>query len=113
MRIVRIKAVAPAEVYRRSLIQTALASPTAGVSTVLMNGSIIVIGGESAANFRMHTDVEALNLATLKWTTLAPLIHGRHGTEAILHQGKIYIAAGSSREGAGDRIQEVFTPESQ
>jgi hypothetical protein len=82
----------------------------AGVSTVLFNGSIVVIGGESAADFRMHTDVEALNLATLRWTTLAPLNHGRHGTGAIVHDGKIYIAAGSSRQGAGDKVQEVFTP---
>jgi N-acetylneuraminic acid mutarotase len=82
----------------------------AGVSTVLLNGMIIVIGGESAADFRMHRDVEALDLATMRWTALAPLNHGRHGTGAIVHEGKIYIAAGSSRQGAGDRIQEVFSP---
>src|SRR5262245_25675377 len=82
----------------------------AGVSTVLFNGSIIVVGGESAADFRMHTDVEALNPVTMRWTTLAPLNHGRHGTGAIVHEGKIYIAAGSSRQGAGDKVQEVFTP---
>ena len=82
----------------------------AGVSSVLMNGEIIVIGGESAADFRMHTDVEAFNLRTMRWRKLAPLNHGRHGTGAILHDGKIYIAAGSSRQGAGDKIQEVFTP---
>ena len=98
-----------------STLPTSANLPTqrTGVSSVLMNGSIIVIGGESAADFRMHTDVEALNLATLKWTRLAPLIHGRHGTGAIVHQGKIYIAAGSSRQGAGDSIQEVFTPGAQ
>ena len=82
----------------------------AGVSTVLFNGRIIVIGGESAADFRMHNDVEALDLKTMRWTTLAPLNHGRHGTGAIVHEGKIYVAAGSTRQGAGDRTQEVFTP---
>ena len=82
----------------------------AGVSTVLLNGSIVVIGGESPIAIRMHDDVEALNLTTMRWTTLAPLNHGRHGTGAIVHQGKIYIAAGSTRQGAGDRVQEVFTP---
>ena len=76
-----------------------------------MNGAIVVIGGESAADFRMHTDVEALDLKTMRWRTLAPLSHGRHGTGAIVHQGKVYIAAGSSRQAAGDKIQEVFTPE--
>jgi hypothetical protein len=75
-----------------------------------MDGSIVVLGGESEASFRMHMEVEALNLATMRWTTLAPLIHGRHGTGAIVHEGKIYVAAGSTRQGAGDRVQEVFTP---
>jgi hypothetical protein len=82
----------------------------AGASTVLLNGSIIVIGGESEADFRMHTEVEALDPVTMQWTTLAPLIHGRHGTGAIVHEGKIYTAAGSTRQRAGDLIQEVFTP---
>jgi hypothetical protein len=58
----------------------------------------------------MHTDVEAFNLTTQQWTTLAPLSHGRHGTGAIVHNGKIYIGAGSSRQGTGDKVQEVFTP---
>lgn len=82
----------------------------AGASTVLFNGQIIVIGGESEADFRMHKEVEALDLGTMRWTTLAPLIHGRHGTGAIVHDGKIYTAAGSTRQGAGDLVQEVFTP---
>ena len=58
----------------------------------------------------MHTEVEALNLETMRWTALAPLNYARHGTGAIVHDGKIYVAAGSGRQGAGDRIQEVFTP---
>jgi N-acetylneuraminic acid mutarotase len=82
----------------------------AGVSTVLLNGQIIVIGGESPIAERMHTDVESFNPKTMQWTTLAPLNHGRHGTGAIVHEGKIYIAAGSSRQAAGDKVQEMFTP---
>jgi N-acetylneuraminic acid mutarotase len=87
-----------------------LPTQRAGASTVVLNGTIIVLGGESAADFRMHTEVEALNLGTMQWTTLAPLTHGRHGTGAIVHDGKIYVAAGSTRQGTGDRVQEVFTP---
>jgi hypothetical protein len=82
----------------------------AGVSAVLVNNTIVVIGGESEADFRMHKDVEALDLKTLRWTTLAPLNHGRHGTGAILYEGKIYTAAGSTRQSAGDKVIEVFTP---
>lgn len=82
----------------------------AGASTVLLNNRIIVIGGESAADFRMHVEVESLDLSTMRWTPLAPLTHGRHGTGAIVHDGKIHVVAGSTRQGAGDRVQEVFTP---
>ena len=76
----------------------------------LLNDQIIVIGGESAAEFRMHMEVEALDLKTMRWTTLAPLNHGRHGTGAIVHEGKIHVMAGSTRQGAGDKVYEVFTP---
>jgi hypothetical protein len=75
-----------------------------------MNGQIIVIGGESEADFRMHMEVEALDPVAMRWTTLAPMNHGRHGTGAIVHDGKIYVAAGSTRQGAGDNVMEVFTP---
>jgi len=65
------------------------------VQSVVYDGKIcvmiIVLGGESAADFRMHTDVEALNPATMRWTTLAPLNHGRHGT---VHEGKVSVADG-------------------
>jgi N-acetylneuraminic acid mutarotase len=82
----------------------------AGASTVLLNDQIVVIGGESEADFRMHMEVEALDLKTMRWTTLAPLTHGRHGTGAIVHDGKIHVMAGSTRQGAGDRVYEVYTP---
>src|SRR5262245_42391605 len=97
---------------RWSTLPAAANIPTqrAGAATVVLNGTIIVIGGESAADFRMHTEVEALNLGTMQWTTLAPLNYGRHGTGAIVHEGKIYVAAGSTRQGTGDKDQEVFTP---
>jgi N-acetylneuraminic acid mutarotase len=82
----------------------------AGVSTVLLGGKIIVIGGESPIPERMHMEVESFDPVTMRWTALASLTHGRHGTGAIVHDGKIYIAAGSSRQGAGDKVHEVFTP---
>ena len=83
----------------------------AGASTVLMNGKIIVLGGESPIPERMHMEVESFDPVTMRWTTLAPLLHGRHGTGAIVHEGKIHVAAGSTRQGTGDKVYEVFTPE--
>ena len=37
-----------------------------------------------------HAEVEALNPGTGLWRTLAPMNTGRHGTQVVLHDGKLY-----------------------
>ena len=88
-----------------------LPTPRAGAATVALNGEIVVIGGESAAQQPAHAEVEALHPATGRWRTLAPLNTGRHATQAVLHEGKLYLAAGSRTRGATEiDSQEEFTP---
>ena len=58
-----------------------------------------------------HAEVEAYDPLAIRWTTLAPMTVGRHATQAVLHQGKLYIAAGSRTRGATEiNSQEVYTP---
>jgi len=54
--------------------------------------------------------VEALDVETGEWTDLPSLNQGRHGTQAIVYNGKIYIAAGSGNRGGGPELtsMEVF-----
>ena len=88
-----------------------LPTERAGTTSVVLNGEILVIGGESAAQQPAHAEVEALNPATGQWRTLAPLNTGRHATQAVEHEGKVYVAAGSRTRGATEiNSQEVFTP---
>lgn len=88
-----------------------LPTPRAGTTSVVLDGEILVIGGESAAQQPAHAEVEALDPATGRWRTLAPLNTGRHATQAVLHAGKIYLAAGSRTRGATEiNSQEVYTP---
>jgi hypothetical protein len=88
-----------------------LPTPRAGSSTGVLNGHLVVIGGESAAQQPGHAEVEALNPDTQRWITLAPLVQGRHGTQVVVHEGRMYIAAGSQTRGASEiNSQEVFTP---
>jgi len=84
-----------------------LPTERAGTSTVLYNGQLIVIGGESASQETAHNQVEALNLNTLKWTTLKPLQRGRHGTQAIMRNGSVYIAAGSGNRGGRPELDTM------
>ena len=88
-----------------------LPTERAGTTSVVLNGEILVIGGESGAQQPAHAEVEALDPATGRWRTLAPLNTGRHATQAVVHDGRIYVAAGSRTRGATEiNSQEVYTP---
>jgi N-acetylneuraminic acid mutarotase len=89
-----------------------LPTPRAGTTAVALNGEIVVIGGESGERQSAHADVEALDPASGRWRSLAPLDEGRHATQAVLHEGKVYVAAGSRTRGATEiNSQEVYTPQ--
>lgn len=74
----------------------------AGTSTVVLGDEIVVMGGEinynPPSNLALNT-VEALNVNTGTWRTLAPMQLGRHATQAIVYDGDVYIAAGSRTKG--------------
>jgi hypothetical protein len=81
----------------------------AGTATVAWGGRVVVLGGESGSQVPAHDEVEALDPATGRWTALPRLNQGRHGAQAVLHDGRIWIAAGSRVRGANEiRSQEVF-----
>ena len=86
-------------------------TPRAGASAVVLNNELLVIGGESASQSLAHNETEVFNPITKNWQTLAPLGIGRHGTQAISYNGKIYIAAGSGQQGGSPELnsQEVYT----
>jgi N-acetylneuraminic acid mutarotase len=88
-----------------------LPTPRAGATTAVMDGRLLVLGGESGAQQAAHAEVEAYDPRTGRWTTLAPLTVGRHATQAVVHDGRLYVAAGSRTRGATEiNSQEVFTP---
>jgi hypothetical protein len=75
-----------------------------------MHGKLIVLGGESGQPLA-HDSVEELDPATGRWTALQPLSMGRHATQAVLHDGRIYLASGSRTRGATEvDTQEIYSP---
>lgn len=86
-------------------------TPRAGTTAAVVNGRLLVIGGESAAQLEAHSEVEAYDPRTGTWTSLAPLLTGRHATQAAEYQGRLYIAAGSRTRGATEiDSHEVYEP---
>lgn len=84
-----------------------LPTERAGTTTILYKDQLLVIGGESSSQQLAHNEVEALNLTTMKWDALTPLNRGRHGTQAILYDYTIYIAAGSGNRGGKPELDSL------
>lgn len=87
----------------------------AGAAAVNFDGKLVVMGGESAVGLGesswppAHDEVEALDPAAMEWTTWAPLTVGRHGIQAIVHEGRIFVASGSRTVGAAEvNSHEVY-----
>jgi hypothetical protein len=88
-----------------------LPTPRAGTTTAVIDGRLLILGGESGGQQLAHTEVEAFDPATGGWTSLAPLSLGRHATQAVLHEGRLYLASGSRTRGATEiDSQEVYVP---
>ncbi len=86
-----------------------LPTERAGSTSISVGDYLIVLGGESAAQEAAHAEVEAFNTETGQWHSLPSLNQGRHGTQAVIINGNIHIAAGSKVRGAEEiNSQEVF-----
>lgn len=84
-----------------------LPTPRAGTAAVVIDGELVVLGGESTAQKPAHAEVEAFSPPTGLWHALSPLGQGRHGTSAGLHDGRVVIGAGSGNRGGGPELTSV------
>jgi N-acetylneuraminic acid mutarotase len=79
----------------------------AGCSAVTLRHQIVIIGGESGSQPKAHEHCETFDTKKQTWQTLSPLKTGRHGTQAVLINGKIYIAAGCANRGGSPEQNTV------
>ena len=74
---------------------------SAAGGVAVLNGKIIYFGGETAQKGPALNRTWAFDLQTETWMELANLNQGRHGSQAIVYDNKVYIAAGSPNRGGG------------
>lgn len=91
--------------------QTGLAplpTPRGGFASAALGDEVLIIGGEGGG--QTYTTVEAYNTVTNSWRTLKPMPTARHGIQAAVCNGGVYIAAGALAQGGGSPtdVQEVF-----
>jgi N-acetylneuraminic acid mutarotase len=91
-------------------LDTALPTPRGGFATAVLGKEILVIGGEGGGI--AHSEVEAYDTVTNTWRALEPIPTyggGRHGTQAAVYDGGVYIAAGSNEQGTSPtNVHEAF-----
>ena len=81
----------------------------AGCTAVAVGEEVIVIGGESGSQKKAHAEVEALNIKTKNWRKLPALQTGRHGTQVVLSEGNLYVAAGCGNRGGSPELNSFET----
>ena len=91
-----------------STLPTRLPTERGGFATAVLGREILVIGGEGGG--KAHNEVEAYNPATNTWRTLTPLPTARHGVQAAVCNGGVYIAAGGKTQAGGSpsRVHEAL-----
>lgn len=89
-----------------STLRARLPIPTAGAGAVAYDNTIYYVGGEhnlKPANNYMYS----LDMESGTWKKEANLVRGRHGTNAVLIDNKMYIAMGSGNKGGGPELNSV------
>ena len=83
-----------------------------GFATAALGRRVLVIGGENTELDKTFNTVEAYNTATDRWRRLAPMPTARHGIQAVVWHGQVFIADGGMvpTRGAPTNVQEVFSP---
>ncbi|MCD6075247.1 MAG: hypothetical protein K0Q70_2130, partial [Rhodospirillales bacterium] len=77
----------------------------------VLDGLIVVIGGEGSSEKGVYAENEAYDPKTDTWRTLAPMSVPRHGTGAAVIDGVFYMPGGATGRGGGPRVatNEGFT----
>ncbi|MCL6275560.1 malectin domain-containing carbohydrate-binding protein, partial [Muricauda sp. 2012CJ35-5] len=74
----------------------------AGHAAVNFNNRLVVMGGEVAGQIALKS-TEEFDPVGQSWRTLSDMNFGRHGTQAIVSGGGIFVLAGSPNLGGGNQ----------
>lgn len=85
-----------------------LPTERAGNMATNWQNTLIVAGGESGSQLPAHNEVEQYHPVSGNWSTLAPLIEGRHGTGFASFNQYLMTASGCGMRGG---TPELFTTE--
>lgn len=89
--------------------ETKLPYPRAGCAVVAIGNEIWVAGGERPQDNFASSRVDVYSTVNNSWTSTDPLLRGRHGTGMVVHDGLIYLAAGSYKKGDRPELGDLIS----
>ena len=92
--------------------RAAILTPRGGMAAGVVDGQILVVGGEGAPNpTGVFAEVESYDPVADTWTSLGTMRTPRHGMGAAGYQGTLYVPGGADRQAfAAVATFEAFTP---
>jgi N-acetylneuraminic acid mutarotase len=78
---------------------TAMPKPVSGAGAAIIDGQLIVAGGEGTTTVSSTVQAYDLTAPTAAWTTLPSLTQGRHGLAVTAIGNTLYAIDGSTRPG--------------
>ncbi len=89
-----------------TILATELPTERGGYASAVLGNEILIFGGEGGGTF---DTVEAFKPQTNSWRALEPMPTARHGIQAAVCEGGVYIAAGGTKQGVGpSTVHEAF-----
>ncbi|WP_440875690.1 Kelch repeat-containing protein [Thalassotalea sp. PLHSN55] len=80
--------------------------PTGGGGAAVLNNTLYYTGGETGALPANHKTV-SFSFNNMRWQDEAPLNRGRHGSNLVVVDNKLYIAAGSGQRGGKPELSSI------
>ena len=94
-------------------LRASLPSARAGHGSAVLNGKIVIFGGEgNLANPATGTfeNTDEYDPATDSWRALAPMITPRHGMNGAVYDNVIYVPGGGPTQGGSQSVNhEAFS----
>jgi N-acetylneuraminic acid mutarotase len=84
-----------------------LPTERAGCTAAAWNDQLLIIGGENQDNEQALRTVELYDVDHQRWERWPELNQGRHGTQAFMCIGSIFVASGSAARGEGPLLTSV------
>ena len=81
-----------------------LPTERAGTMAVPVGRYAVVVGGESGSQVAAHDEVDAFDAIAERWTTLPPLVAGRHSGGIAVLDGVVHVASGSGNRGGSPEL---------